>query len=192
VGSDPFGESVLEFFSDARRRFLKPGARVVPRRLRVFGTPVTARQVVPVTFSVEAARRWRRWYGFEFGALAQMAGRSPAMSYVKPTSAQGWRTLARPVLLLDVDLARPDQARWRVRRRVEAAVKGLVTGLLLHFEMDTGGATITTEPARARRDNSWLNPVWLTREPIPVRRGDALAITYHRGPGVSRAACRRA
>lgn len=41
IGNDPLGESILEYTRDALQRLLKPGARLVPGRLRLFGLPIT-------------------------------------------------------------------------------------------------------------------------------------------------------
>lgn len=194
VGNEPFGEAVLEFFADARRRFLKAGARVVPRRLRVFGTPVTVPPAVVRSHGVTDATvaRWRRWYGFDFGPLVEAARRTPGHFYVNPWRARTWPTLTDPVPLVDVDLGRPRSARPQARRRIEAGRAGVLGGLLLHFELETGGATITTDPCQVRKDNCWLSPVWLADTASSVRRGDPLVVAYSRGRHGSRASCRLA
>ncbi len=39
IGNDPFGENILQKFNDARRRLLKPGARLIPSGITLFGMP---------------------------------------------------------------------------------------------------------------------------------------------------------
>jgi SAM-dependent methyltransferase len=190
VGNDPFGESVLEYFADARRRLLQPRARVVPRRLRLYVTPVTvppaARRAHTVT--PDAVARWRRAYGVDLAPLLAAAKRTPDRLHVDPWRARAWPRLAAPVLVANVDLAGSLTAPRRVRRRLEVDQPGELGGLMLHFELETGGATITTDPRRVRRDNSWVSPVWLTAR-TPVRRGEVLVVSYQRGPDGGRAWC---
>jgi len=37
IGNEPLGENILEIFSDAFKRFLKPAARCIPKDLRIYG-----------------------------------------------------------------------------------------------------------------------------------------------------------
>ena len=41
IGDEPLEEEVLKVTMDARNRFLKPSARLLPCALQVFGLPVT-------------------------------------------------------------------------------------------------------------------------------------------------------
>ena len=40
IGNEPFEEEVLETTLDARRRLLKPGARLIPNALTLFARPL--------------------------------------------------------------------------------------------------------------------------------------------------------
>jgi protein arginine N-methyltransferase 1 len=42
IGRFGFDAGILEYFADARRRFLKPGGRLIPKRIRMWVAPVEA------------------------------------------------------------------------------------------------------------------------------------------------------
>ncbi len=44
IGNEPLAENVLEITTDAIKRLLKPNARLIPRKIKIFGLPVTIPQ----------------------------------------------------------------------------------------------------------------------------------------------------
>ena len=193
IGNDPFAEGACELVADAQRRLLKPRARMVPRRLRVFGLPVSlpARLLRRPSFPVAALRRWRSWYGFDFMPLRDLPQAPAKVLYVDPYRARRWPALGPPVSLADVNLLRLPQRPLRVRRRARATRNGRLDGVLVSFELQLGSqATLATHPGHVRRDNHWSCPLWRVPEQPIVRRGDTLTITYERQPeGAQKASC---
>ncbi|HYF00120.1 MAG TPA: 50S ribosomal protein L11 methyltransferase [Planctomycetota bacterium] len=80
LGHLPFEEDVVGVLADARRRFLKPGGRMIPASVRMMGAP--ALQAGP--------RRWR--YGVQLETLRALAGHEPALLDRVRTTGQA-RTL---------------------------------------------------------------------------------------------------
>ncbi|MGH9650653.1 MAG: 50S ribosomal protein L11 methyltransferase, partial [Terriglobales bacterium] len=103
IGDDPLGEQALELVLDARKRWLKPGARLIPSRLRILALPVTVseEQIRRHCFVPEVLANWSSWYGLSFEPLAQAAPGPASMTRVllKLQEAQACRPLGDPVLL---------------------------------------------------------------------------------------------
>ena len=87
IGNEPFEEEILETTLDARRRLLKPDARLIPHRLTLLARPLRlpdgeARQRAIGRAAVE---RWRRLYEMEFQPLLDAAVPGPVNM---PTEAE--------------------------------------------------------------------------------------------------------
>jgi ribosomal protein L11 methylase PrmA len=90
IGNEPLGEEVLEVTADARKRLLKPEARLIPGKVRIVGLPVTGphselSERLPTT---ENLRNWRSSYGMDFSPLAQRARNPPPAFFIKPHRAR--------------------------------------------------------------------------------------------------------
>ena len=79
IGNEPLEEEILETTLDARRRLLKPDARLIPHTLTLLARPLRlpdgeARQRAIGRAAVE---RWRRLYDMEFQPLLDAAAPGP-------------------------------------------------------------------------------------------------------------------
>jgi predicted RNA methylase len=196
IGDDPLGEGILETVADARRRLLKPGARVVPARLRVMGLPLEIPADVLQRRSLAGGTpdRWRDRYGMDFGALVEVAGAMPLPFYIAPQDARGWRTLADPVTLADVDLQACEDTSIDASAETVARTEGEVSGLLVYFEvLVSPGVRHTSAPDQVDGSNHWITPVWALPRSLPVTRGRRIRVSYRyraggAGPSVDVAA----
>ena len=87
IGNEPLEEEILETTLDARRRLLKPDARLIPHGLTLLARPLRlpegeARQRAIGRTAVE---RWRRLYDMEFQPLLDAARPAPVNM---PTEAE--------------------------------------------------------------------------------------------------------
>ena len=87
IGNAPLEEEILETMLDARRRLLKPDARLIPHCLTLLARPLRlpdsdARQRAIGRVGVQ---RWRHLYGMEFQPLLDAAAQSPVNM---PTEAE--------------------------------------------------------------------------------------------------------
>ena len=91
IGNEPFEEEILETTLDARRRLLKPGARLIPNALTLFARPLLLPETEARQRAIgrSAVERWRGLYGIEFEPLVDAAAPGPVNS---PTEAE----VARP------------------------------------------------------------------------------------------------
>jgi len=187
VGNDPWDERILEVTQDARKRLLKPTARFVPGRMRVFGLPVTVPHVERMqrTVTAETVNHWKSWYNVDYSPLAEMVRNAAhPQFYLKPQQARDWTQLSDPALLAEVDFATFHDRDIAQTITATATASGELSGLLVYFELMLGPTTtLSTHPAHADAYNCWKSPVFLVGEPWSVQTGDHFVIDYHAGSG---------
>jgi protein arginine N-methyltransferase 1 len=78
IGNEPLEEEILETTLDARRRLLKPGARLIPHALTLLARPLELPEAEARQRAVGrgAADRWRRLYHRLSRSSTRLAGRS--------------------------------------------------------------------------------------------------------------------
>ncbi|HEX6369931.1 MAG TPA: 50S ribosomal protein L11 methyltransferase [Longimicrobium sp.] len=185
-GHGPLSEDVLVALADARRRLLKPGARIVPSSLHVFGVPVSIPAQVRdrCLFTPAVRERWAEWYGVDFGALARVNRGMAVPQWFDPAQVATWPALAPPATLAEVDLATVRGSRVRGAADVLVRRDGALDGVAIYFELRLSpSVTLSTDPRRVEPDNHWRSPAYLLVEPARVRRGDVVRITYRYTPG---------
>lgn len=181
VGHGPLAERMLEALLDARKRLLKPGGRVVPRRLELFGLPVS---VPPDRIGWPTPSRWEidDWetrYRLDFGALEELARQTPPTFYVRPRTARAWPTAGDPVLLADIDFQTLVESSLDRTVSWEATRATGLNGVVLFFELEfDAGARLSTRPSEADEGTHWLSQVWMLPEVWSVQPGDRLSMTY--------------
>jgi protein arginine N-methyltransferase 1 len=184
IGSEPLAERVLEVTRDAVRRMVKPGGRLVPRSLRVFGVPVSIPpgELVRWSATQEAVTRWRDWYGLDFSPVYREASRTPRAVLVTPAEARRWMALAPPALLGHVDLAAIEELCVDTTVRITTSRAGRLDGLLVYFEAELSeGIVLRSAPADADDASCWACPVWIVNDVPTLRTGDGVTVGYRYG-----------
>ena len=120
IGNEPFEEEILETTLDARRRLLKPDARLIPHTLELVARPLLipdaeARQRA---IGPKAIQRWRQLYGIEFQPLLDAAFPGPVNNPTEADVLARWPPMGPPVTLATVELG---SLRATHRRRVRRA-----------------------------------------------------------------------
>jgi len=180
IGNEPLGENVLEVTRDARKRLLKPGARMVPSKVRILGIPVTLPEAefARHKLTADALRNWRSWYGIDFDPLAAADRGSAPVFFPRPQKAGHWETLSEPILLAEVDLSEVERLMIDRSVTVSAGASGILNSLLVYFELDLGPTThLSTHPDRVDQKCHWRSMVWVL-DPLPLRAGERFKITY--------------
>lgn len=180
IGNEPLSEKILESTADAVRRFLKPGARLIPRRLRVqaFPAELPAAYRDGMRVSAEALEAWRRDYDVDFTALAELARRTPSQLQLMPAQLADWVALAGSECIADHDLTQSAHEQKTVSATFECTRNGLLEALVVWFEADLApGQLLSTDPSAPRGDNHWAHPVHVLAEPLEVRAGDRVHVT---------------
>jgi len=184
IGNEPLGERVLEVTVDAVRRWLKPDAKLVPHRLKIYGLAVT---IPPAVLKKQTAvpatlRQWADWYHMDFSPLAEAARPHSAVFYLAPQRARKWRTLGDPILLAEVDFKTMGHLVIDQTTTFTAMTAGRFNGLLVYFDLELSPTRhLSTHPAAADAECSWRNPVWLLADSFTVRAGEEFAVTYRYG-----------
>ena len=180
IGNDPFGEQVINITADARTRFLKPDARMVPRRVNVFALPVAVpdRMIRRYLFTPKVLEAWRSWYGVDFGALA---GSDPSSFsfFVNPKRLRGC-ALAAPILVAAVDLNTIVSSTVAADRVFAAPSSGRLNGVSIYFELElASGVRLSTHPDQVEQTCHWAHRVWVLSEPLVLEAGAHYRLTYH-------------
>jgi hypothetical protein len=181
LGSDPFNERILETVIDARTRLLAPEARIVPARLslRAVAVEVPEEHVSDWIFTSEGCRRWRATYGFDFGLLTAHERWVHGVR-VPMATARGWRRLAPPVELVELDLHEVDSPVLGSTVRVRTTDSGRLDGAFSFFVAELGhGISLSTDPHADDGDRHWWNVLHL-RPPADVDPSTLLALSYGR------------
>lgn len=148
IGNEPLAEGVVGVTKDALKRLLKPDARLVPSRIRIYGLPVSVpnREIGKLTFTQETLSNWQSWYGFNFDLLAKATKNSMFDSvfgyFVNPKMMEGWKPLSDAVLFADIDF-RTWRGRWvnktqTVKFNASGQLNAMVTFFELYDDNETG------------------------------------------------------
>ena len=181
IGEEPFEEKVLEVMMDARNRFLKPTGRLLPCAIQVFGLPVTIPESVRrrLVFTPQAVQDWQAWYNIKFSPLAEISQSSFYSFYFAPSSMRDWKRLSAPILLADIDFSLCKETQIGSTATITIDASGELSGLLVYFELKiTPTRSLTTHPALVDTESHWWNPVQVLVDPLSLRAGDQLEITY--------------
>ena len=189
VSNDPLGERVVEITADARKRLLKPAARLMPSGVRIFALPVAVPETLLPRAAFTPARldTWQQRYGIDFGALAENAPPPPPSCTVNPWQLAG-RAIGTPVQVFETRLATAtaDDLAIHADGAFEATEAALLNGVLIYWEAEFGpGRWFSTRPDQVEQDNMWRHlRVWLLPEPFMLAPGRRYHLTYsHQRPG---------
>ena len=180
IGNDPFGEQAIEITADARTRFLKPDARMVPRRVSVFALPVAVpdRMIRRHLFTPEVLEAWRSLYDIDFGALAGSAPSSFSF-FVNPKRLRGC-ALADPILVAAVDLDTTVSSTIAADHVFVTPSSGRLNGVSIYFELElASGVRLSTHPDQVEQTCHWTHRVWVLPEPLVLEAGAHYRLTYH-------------
>jgi protein arginine N-methyltransferase 1 len=171
TGHFGFEAGVLECFEDARRRFLRPGGRLVPARVRLWVAPIEAREIRDhVAFWTTAP------HGFDMSPARDVALNSGHPCDVEPRSLLA---AGRPAATLETGADNSSFA-FTVEFGVERA--GILHGVAGWFDAElAAGIWMTNAPGAADRINR-RNVVFPIPDPIEVRPGETVAVAMRIRP----------
>ena len=186
LGNEPLDEDLLETTLDARRRLLKPDARLIPQGVKIVARSVAIppEEVGKMRVTANSIDEWRESYGIDFGPLEEASRGLSRVALLEADRIQGWRPLGDPVVLADVDLTSFDELQIAASVSVTGCNEA-VDGVALSFIADLDGVTsVTTDPFDLGRASAWRNQILLLGEPLTVPADDDFVLTYHhRVPG---------
>ena len=180
LGHDPWVEGIQALVSDARRRLLKPGARIIPSHVRWLAQPVSipADRQERLRFSNAAVRRWSEWYGLDFRPLVAAGHEHTGAPYLGQKVVAGWPRLSPPIAIAEIDLAAGESVPLSCQGSAAAAADGAIDGVLLCWEATLAPAiTLSTVPGVANLDSSWRVQLLLLSQPVTVTAGDLITVS---------------
>jgi predicted RNA methylase len=174
LGVTGLDEGITESVADARERFLKPGARIVPQRVGV--------SVVPVELDHEYERYvgffGERRYGLDLSPLRLFASSSIHFAHIR---ASAYLDLPREVLSIDL---RSDDAKNAAGSATFTATRnGQLHGFGAFFNATLiDGIELSN---RVARETSWSQAFLPLEVPVQVREGDRVEVELQTGHGRS-------
>ncbi len=183
LGVDPFDENLLPVLVDARRRLLKPGGRMLPRRLEIccLGIEGTEDPRHEAALAIARARELSGLHGLDFGPVVQAVESFTS----RPLRGRSWlgeksfdrKVLSEELRLMDLDLeagdldivGRPASA------SLEIKTEGTLVGIVLFFRAHLDETIrLTTSPFSPLTHWGWDLRIFSRR--VPVRPGDEVAL----------------
>lgn len=191
IGDEPLGENVLEVVADAKRRFLKPGGKLIPAHLEILGQAVDVPKEIlnQRGFTDANIERWNQWYNMKFDPLREYWNSSP--TFVKRDSMEvaRWPVLSPPVSLATVDFddsPLDDSTAFEITTHFTVNHDGQLSGFVLFFDMTLDSERPTRLSVQPRGDyeaNSWRTPILLFGRGRTVSQGESVKVTYRHGAG---------
>ena len=172
VGGFGFDAGVVGDFADARRRWLKPGGRLVPSAIELWMAPVE------VLAAWQALEFWRGApHGFDYSAAARIAGNT---GY--PWRFEAEDLLAAPAAGAPIDLSRDTPEPWMLEHRFTVARHGTLHGVAGWFVARLSPhVTMTNSPLADDRIDR--RQVFLpARLPAAVSPGDRVRVVVRIRP----------
>lgn len=160
------GEGLPELFNDTRRRFLKPGGRIIPQRVELF--------VAPVNFP--AMWRVASFWDSDPVGLKMQPAHNIAFNTGYPSEKTPRRWLGKPARVFTFDLTKETAEHFHGEIEICASTDGIMHGLSGWFVAELAPQVhMTNSPsgkARIHRRAAFL-PI---EKPTNVKKGDRLKI----------------
>jgi protein arginine N-methyltransferase 1 len=159
------GEGMVGFLADARRRFLRPGARNIPAAVELHVAAVQTGRVY-----AQLRDRPRDRHGIDFSPL-----RSCQLNNVQMPHLHSDDFLAPPARLLTTELDQSAATDFDVEVTVTIARDGVMHGICGWFRcLLTPTIVLDNEPPSVT--SSWAHAFFPLRKPIAVVPGDEIAM----------------
>lgn len=181
VGNDPLAEGILPANNDALQRLLKPEARMIPGRMKIYALPLCVPKsfIDKCLFSETQVKKWLEAYGIDFSHLAEVSRKQWFHALVGTHKARNWKRLSDPVLVADIDLGREHADFIESINRFEVTQCGMMTGVLLFFNLTLSpSVTFSIHPDHATPSNSWSSRLCIPGLPVFMEKGAQMQLLY--------------
>ncbi|HWK33487.1 MAG TPA: 50S ribosomal protein L11 methyltransferase [Hyphomicrobium sp.] len=162
LGNYALEEHIIETLADAKKRFLKPGGTMIPRRIEQYVAPVVSDRI---------HREFSAWdeTGFEMSVARTMSLNNIYVRTLAPEElleAKMWDTVE---LGSDARSARKGEASWKLRRA--ASIYGFAVWWRAEL---VPGVTLSTAPDAPR--THWEQLYFPLLSPITAKGGETVSI----------------
>jgi protein arginine N-methyltransferase 1 len=188
IGSEPLEEDILGAVLDARRRLLRPGALMIPRRLTLQARPLLLPDEAARQRSIgpDAIERWKHLYDMDFQPLLDAAFPEPLQDPIESETVALWPPVGPVVDLASVDLTTFEHPHVEATADLPVDAPGAVNAVAVTFRADLfEGVEHTLDPWTWPL-SSWATSVWVLPTTFVVRTGQAIEVHYrHHAPGAA-------
>lgn len=169
IGRFGFEAGLLEYFDDARTRFLKPDGVMIPSRVDLC--------VAPVEYA-EMSRQVEFWNdspaGFDF-----RPARSIAVNTGYPVKFRPEHLVGDPVVLASLDLSLTSTAPLNLEASVVANRTGSLHGIGAWFSAQLSDSVIMSNSPLTAHPINRMNVFFPIDRPVTLEKGDRVQITMH-------------
>jgi protein arginine N-methyltransferase 1 len=169
LGNGILEENVLEFTLDARRRFLAPGAKMIPAKLDIY------------FFAFDAGMFQSRWeevqefkdlYGFDFTILGQVLC-NKATTRMDRYSPHLQKSMSEPVMVKSLDFMTLNDTGFASQFELVALEDGNITSFCGYFKAHLDEENILTNSPWAPPTH-WTHLIYTLPAVRPVKKGEKL------------------
>lgn len=182
IGNEPLEEEILETTLDARRRLLKPDARLIPHTLTLLARPLLLPEEAARQRAIgrSAVERWRQLYGLEFQPLLDAAIPGPVNMPTEAEVAATWPPVGPPVVLASLDLTTFEDASVRASADLVLDAPGAVNAVAVSFRASLTGSIEHTLDPWTWPTSSWAVSVWVLPDRLDLEPASRLRLHYAR------------
>jgi precorrin-6B methylase 2 len=181
VGNRIFNEGLLETTLDARRRFLRPGARLIPQRIEVHAEIGFSGRFDSLEAELLRIGRLHDVPLEPMQAWFRERLRAGKVVWELSAAADDFRPLAPPTRVVRLDLRRLESPDFVARALVRRPREGVANAVLLSFRLELQPgivlSTLGTDHAL-----HWCKPVHMLSAPVAIRPGEPLEIELRYDP----------
>jgi SAM-dependent methyltransferase len=169
LGNGILEENVLEFTLDARRRFLAPGAKMIPAQLDIY---FFAFDCGLIHSRKEEVDEFKDLYGFDFSLLGQVLC-SKATTRMDRYNTMLHKAMSEPVLVKALDFMTLNETAFANRFELVALEDGNITSFCGYFKAHLDEDTVLTNSPWAPSTH-WTHLIYTLPAPHPVKKGEVI------------------
>lgn len=184
IGNLPLGENILETFDDAKKRFLKPGAIIIPNNLVICAVPIHLHQEEydENDFTQAEVNRWNENYDLKFDSLYNSKFNKTPLYYLDPKYLKNTTVLGKAVEIERFNFSEPYTIE-HIENTIAFEMDRTdleFNAILISFESqlsDLEAHKLNTDPNKAYPKNSWKFPIYALDAPLDLNK--IKAPTFH-------------
>jgi protein arginine N-methyltransferase 1 len=182
IGNEPFEEDILESTVDARTRFLRPNARMIPEALALLARPllIPEEEARQRALGATAVERWRALYDIDFEPLVEAAVPGPAHHITEGEVAVRWRPVGPATVLHEIDLTTVEDVAVNATADLVVDAPGAVNGVAVTFRAQLSSSVVHELDPWRWTSSSWAVSVWVLPDTLELDSGCALRVGYRR------------
>lgn len=165
IGNIGFDEGIIGWILDAKKRNLKPNARIVPSKLTLCAVPVQSKK------NYEDVARWEPgFYGLDFTPARTVEANNLIWTQIETNYF-----MSHPARMITVDLTKTTEETFCVEHSFPVTKNGIIHGLGGWFESEIApGIQISTKPHN--QAPSWSHGFLPIERPLHVEKGDTIKV----------------